>query len=392
MGLEESRARDQMIYEIFDASEKLGYHRLSDISDDKMLVMPQSKCNTIYNKTRFAPPFSGVWSVHKTHGKHPKERMNHITVTSFETQTAFIGLGIDKNGKLRNDFWKFNMKDYSWEKFKTKGEVITKRRGSSATLFLHYVVLFGGFNGKDFLNDIHTIDTQTGEVALFETKGDTPSPRSDAFIAINPDSNKLYVWGGTCGQHKSLNTLSVLDLNTRVWKTKEVDISGRKMIPFVQVGKFVFSYGGSHLEQMIRINIESEKAELLPARGSPPLSDVIGASMVKADDYLFYFGGQNKIQWTLMYAYSIQMNWWFVFFITPDGKTVTYKDGKFNKLNLFLIPRLHSFSMTYSPEKKEIIGFLGYPFHSSSTLFKVDISEALSFMHLRDDMIRMCSM
>ncbi|OHT17398.1 Kelch motif family protein [Tritrichomonas foetus] len=404
MGATHSDHSELIIHDIYDVNVRLGYGRMSAVTDDKMLIKPITKCKSVYNKSHFIPPFSGIWSIDRTIGESPKARMNHFTITSSiqtpgvssssshagkdeKVDYAYIGCGIDKDGNLLNDLWKFDLKSYEWEKILTHGDSFSNRRGVSATLFLDYIVVFGGYNGKDYLNDIFTINIQNGYIQAIKTTGDTPDPRCNAFLAIH--NMKLFVWGGHSDDNKKPTDLSILDLNTKEWTRKNLNIGGRTMIPLVQVNNFIFSYGGSKMESMIRIDLDNEKSELLQGRGSPPLADVVGASMIKVDDCLFYFGGQNKSNWTLMYAYCIKRNWWFVFFIRPDGETVTYKDGKFNKISLFLIPRLHSFSMTYSPYKREIVGFLGYPFHDPKSIFKVNVTEALSFCHLRDDMLQL---
>jgi hypothetical protein len=79
--------------------------------------------------------------------------------------------------------------------------------------------------------------------------------------------------------------------------------------------------------------------------------------------------------------------WWFVFHVMPDGDSVSIADGSISEMGLFMLPRLHSFGMCYVQERREIMAFLGSPERDPPPLFVVSVGEALSVIHLREDMI-----
>lgn len=108
--------------------------------------------------------------------------------------------------------------------------------------------------------------------------------------------------------------------------------------------------------------------------------------------HLFFVGGRVKTEpdWTLLYCLDLERMWWFVFFVTPDGDSVTMADGLVRN-GCFLLPRIHSFGLAYSHEKRAIVAFLGCPYTDPPTLFLVSIGEAMGVINLRDDLRAMLS-
>jgi hypothetical protein len=81
--------------------------------------------------------------------------------------------------------------------------------------------------------------------------------------------------------------------------------------------------------------------------------------------------------------------WWFVFHVAPDGTSVTHLDGKVDSVGLFMMPRMHSFCMCYAKERREIVSFMGAPMNDPPQLNVIEIGNALSAIHLREDMFVM---
>jgi len=82
------------------------------------------------------------------------------------------------------------------------------------------VLMFGGFglrNGiRDFFNDLHIFDTETGMWTKLETTGTAPSPRFYHSASL-VGNNKLWVHGGWTGFARE-NDFYVLDIDKLKWK------------------------------------------------------------------------------------------------------------------------------------------------------------------------------
>jgi hypothetical protein len=245
------------------------------------------------------------------------------------------------------------------------------------------LVLFGGYSEPTYFANLHTIDVNTGEVALVKTNGCEPSPRSTPIVAIY--SGKFFVWGGFNGDWPT--ELNVLDFTTMTWVQYPQEQAGRTAVPGVIVGNRLYSYGGSKSGGMLCINLDTFEIKTVSTIGTEPPSSVMGAGMVLVGKYLFFFGGRANNEWTLMYVCDVHKMWWFIFYVEPDGETVSVVDGSVSVVGLFMLPRIHSFGMCYVPETRQIVAFLGHPEKDPPPLFVVSCGEALSIINLRDDLL-----
>lgn len=72
------------------------------------------------------------------------------------------------------------------------------------------IYVFRGGDGKAYLNDLHILDTPTGEWLDLKAKGECPPPRANHSSSII--GRCLYIFGGWDGS-KRLNDLYVLDID-----------------------------------------------------------------------------------------------------------------------------------------------------------------------------------
>jgi hypothetical protein len=245
------------------------------------------------------------------------------------------------------------------------------------------LVVFGGYSEPNYFAELHTIDITNGEVVLVATKGVEPAPRSTPIVAIY--DQRLYVWGGFNGEWPS--ELNVLDFATMTWTQYPQTVAGRTAVCAVIMGNVLYSYGGSKSGGMLCINLDTFQLSTRETIGTEPASGVMGAGMVLVGKYILFFGGRANNEWTLMYACDVQRMWWFVFYVEPDGETVSLGDGFVSDAGLFMLPRIHSFGMCYVKETRQLVAFLGHPEKDPPPLFVVSCGEALSVINLRDDMM-----
>ena len=330
--------------------------------------------------------FSGVWSVITPHSVVPPQRGGHFTVFSKDLHKAFIGYGANTNQELFGDLWAFDFETYTWQEIQLSGDVLSPRTGTRAVLVNTTIILYGGFQKPDYLADLHTINLLTGAVTRIETSGDDPGPRSTPMVAY--ENGKFYVWGGFNGSWPT--TLHVLDIHTLVWSSTDPGISGRTGFPTARINNIMYGYGSSKSGGFVTLNTQTGRLEILSAGGFVPSSDAISAGMLAVDNYLFYFGGriQDK-DYTKIYLYDSERNFWYVLPVVPDGETVTMVDGEVGKSGIFKLPKKYNFSFAYDDIHRRLIACLGYPTETVMSISTINISDALSVLHLRSDMLRM---
>ena len=356
----------------------------SDSDRGISIPAPVTLCQKVHNPSLLKSGFTGVWSIEMPNTLGPCARNGHFSVYSDDWHTLYIGYGLNTMDECLGDVWALDTLTNSWRQIKLFGEVMTPRTGSRCSMIGDHIVVFGGYNDPEYYSDLHIINVASGEVKRVQTSGVEPSPRSSPIVAIF--NNKLYVWGGFNSDGYP-NELNVLDFADFSWHQKHQDANGRTAVPHVIIGSKLYSYGGSKAGGMVVIDFEKDLVQIKQTIGAEPPPTVMSSGMCSVEHYAFFFGGKASSNWTLMYACDVDRLWWFVFHIMPDGETVSVADGSVSEFGLFMLPRLYSFAMTYVKEKRKIVACLGYPPKDPPPLFTVSIGEALSIIHLREDML-----
>jgi hypothetical protein len=328
-------------------------------------------------------PFWGVWSVLVPDQICPAARAGHFTVVDEVRQIAYIGYGTSGTGGALTDFWALDLHHFQWRQIPLHGAQIPPRNGAQAIIWNDRLFLFGGFYENRYFADPYIIDQNSGAVTQVQTSGQAPSARSTPIMAV-ADDGKLFLWGGYNGEWPG--AIHILD-STFEWTTVASSQKGRTSVPSVTFANRILAYGGSNRPGLWVLNMSTHVISILNTSGIGPPPDSMKAGMVRVGRHLFFVGGRVKGEpdWTLLYALDTKRMWWFVFFVMPDGESVTTRDGLVQN-GCFLLPRIHSFGIAYSTSRRAITAFLGCPFTDPPRLFLVDIGDALATIHLRDDL------
>jgi hypothetical protein len=198
---------------------------------------------------------------------------------------TYVGHGATADSVPLFDLWALDTLTYRWTSVPLHGQILPGRSGARAALVGRHLIVFGGYSEPEYLADLHTIDIDTGEVALLETLGCPPSPRSTPVLAVH--ANRLYVWGGF---NRTWPTeLNVLDLDSLVWTQHPQELAGRTAVPSVRIGDFLYICGGSQTDGIVALNLLTCEMEPSETIGIQPARGVIGAAMVRIDSCLLFF-------------------------------------------------------------------------------------------------------
>ena len=137
------------------------------------------------------------------------------------------------NDTLHNDLWSFPYKDINWHITEKEGHCPgwihhnialspEKRKGHSMVSDNENIYIFGGTNGKDYLNDLCCISPPINNWYIPHTFGQSPSPRAYHSCTVT-SSWKMIVFGGKgpLGQKTSevLNDVYILDMKDKYWSS-----------------------------------------------------------------------------------------------------------------------------------------------------------------------------
>jgi len=78
------------------------------------------------------------------------------------------------------------------------------------------VFVFRGGNGREYLNDLHALHTETLTWRRVETSGEVPQQRANHSSAILEETGELFIFGGWNGTER-LNDIHILDTETSTW-------------------------------------------------------------------------------------------------------------------------------------------------------------------------------
>ena len=105
--------------------------------------------------------------------------------------------------------------------------------------------VFRGGDGREYLNDMHTLDIDKLTWGRPEVDGTAPLPRANHSSCVV--GRTLFIFGGWDG-HKRLNDVHTLDTERMVWASPMVEgipPSPRAGMTFTRVRDRIFLFGGS---------------------------------------------------------------------------------------------------------------------------------------------------
>ncbi|KAL6046242.1 Negative regulator of mitotic exit, variant 2 [Balamuthia mandrillaris] len=188
------------------------------------------------------------WSVGSPAGKTPPKRYSHCAAAAGENKTHMYIFGGVENKTRYNDLHYLDTEQNRWIEPKISNPKKIPSARSNATLTAintTTLLLFGGFDGTHFLNDLHYYDTVTCSWHRVKARGEVPAPRAGHSATLI--GNVLYVFGGRLSKTQRTNELYALDVETFTWSyipCKGVLPSPRASHCAVAVGTKLFIIAG----------------------------------------------------------------------------------------------------------------------------------------------------
>lgn len=381
MGSEESRApaNKQSYAKMFDSfsytpitSQRTEANYVGGFRPD-VLSRPKPMMNTAYY---------GKWSMHLLVGESPEPRIGQCHVYDKKTDSIVIAYGCDARGECLNDCWALSLKTMKWRLISHK--LFEPRQYSSAILMGRKMIIFGGTANGRYFAQLHYVDLDDGSVHEIQTTGTEPAPRTSPAFFSHGDF--LFIWSGFDGRVH--NGLYRLNINDGVWQRSNESYTGISA-PACCFFKGKYYIFGGGVPPVTTFDPEKCLFEPFPCTGTEPSAELLHATLIAGDEYIFLVGGETSQKYMHIFALDVKRQWWFAFHVRPDNDTLSTADGIVNNSGLFMLPREHSTSAVYSPAQRALVSVMGSRFHNPAPIFKISVDTALSFCHIRSDMYEM---
>lgn len=357
-----------------------GQRMLSDRTQS-FVQSNSSKPKDSAKKCTYLPPYYGVWSIAYPECICPASRHSQASCYDPNTNTLFIAYGTNKNNDPLNDCWALSIDTMTWTRIQS--ELLSPRFGCSSIFVDGLIYVIGGEHDGQFFRDLHTINPTNGEVTVLETSGNAPAPRRNPVMGAW--DNKLYVWGGANDHHPT--ELYILDMETMTWRIRtETNVIGRSAAAFVQDGQYVWVFGSTRSQGLIRLNMETEQFEALETFGTAAPITATEAVLLKIGDLLVTFGGSTA-GFSRVHAYDPDRNWWSVLDIRPDGDTLTADDGATDTDGMFALPDGFGYAAAFDPSSRRIICTMGSNAHEPPPVSVIDLGDAIGSLNMQKDML-----
>eukprot|EP01137_Pigoraptor_chileana_P013763 Opistho-2@67642 len=158
------------------------------------------------------------WTLVKSLGKSPTSAYHSCTVFRDELY-VFGGVHGHQSARIpdtcSNTVHVFTPATSTWYEPLVTGTKPCPRSGHSATLVGEQLIIFGGWDSPTCFGDLFILDLVMMEFTQPQTSGSPPSPRSWHSAVALPD-RKIVVSGGFDGEN-SLDDAHILDLDTMAW-------------------------------------------------------------------------------------------------------------------------------------------------------------------------------
>lgn len=201
------------------------------------------------------------------------------------------------NGKKGlNDLHVLDVDAMEWSCPAVSGTPPTTRNNHATFVVGTKLYLHGGHDGSKWLADLHVLDTEEENWSIPAVAGTPPSAR--ACHTTTRLGRKLYMFGGYDGS-KCFNDLDLLDLDTMTWIQPRVSGTlpqARNAQTVTVVGKRLFLFGGhsgnKHLRDLNVLDTETMTWTQPDVSGAPP-PGLRGHTANLIGHKIFLFGGYD---------------------------------------------------------------------------------------------------
>lgn len=195
------------------------------------------------------------------------------------------------------------------------------RYGHRAVVWRNKMIIFGGYNGKERLNDTYEYDLDRREwrVVVPEQDAAVPSPR-DCHSAVLYKDRYFVIHGGGDG-FRWLQDTWQYDLLTSTWQEIKVENSECSLVPSgraghsaVACGEKMILFGGWNgrrtLNDLYEFNFQTKSWTSIPHQGDAPQARDSHTATLYKDQMIIIGGGDGKVRLNDIFVFDIKKRFW----------------------------------------------------------------------------------
>ncbi len=311
------------------------------IDNDNLYLSGGRNNNTLLNDLHIYNFPSQTWRIPSISLENlPQERENFIMYKSKDGYFTIFGGNNSDNSLMTEIYYNINEEKYENPDFNLKltNSVI------EFVPFENAIYLFGGYNGRNYINDFWKYDLSLKIWTKIETET-TPQPRASHSLTYNPEDNSLYLFGGR-NSIQQFKTLWKFNLATQNWE-QITTVGGPNSrfghYAFIREG-YLYVFGGYEdgiKMDLIKFNFSTLSWENVDYIGEVPQTR-LNYSVVYSESYryLILFGGYAGTYLNDLWLFDFYTQKWTSYFI-GIVKPLERSESKFvydqETNNIFLI-------------------------------------------------------
>lgn len=245
-------------------------------------------------------------------GLPPTSRNCHSATSYGKNLIIFGGREGDGSKKILNDVFILDTTEEKWIEPEIIGETPNPRMGHTAQLYNNTIIIHGGWDGFKVLDDLVFIELQPtmDKVKIWTLVPKNKIHPARQFHTASIIEDKMYIFGGGDGKYW-LNDLLVFNLLTYEWEgpieTKGRAPSGRLQHAAIVYDKKIFIFGGEpdryrQLNDLFYLDIKLNNGTTKvtwhqPITEGVPPPPRVSATGCLVDSEIFFFGGFDGNKW-----------------------------------------------------------------------------------------------
>lgn len=289
-------------------------------------VLGRERFRNDFIATRHNPqPAVTLWEKLHPSGDIPQARSGAASATANGKLYVFGGYG-GSNVRL-DDFYSYDFKSNTWNQVEVRSQIkpgCRENNGIVSTDSGQKLILFGGYSGTSWLNDlwVYDISEKTWECVEessdndpFDLTQNSRPCRRFGYVSVM-HGNKLIIMFGFDGT-QWLNDIYEFDFDTLEWQivVPNGDVPSRRSCPaWFKNGHTIYVHGGydgiTRLSDLHSFNINTRSWKRMESKGTPPSPRYFHSSSLHNGKLYIYAGYSGKNRLDDMYVYDLSTQHW----------------------------------------------------------------------------------